>query len=66
MLRVHVGCTLLGEDPRVGAAGIEDGPNFLWLTGANVKLTDVGKVLRVSQRLLDLHVLEHTEADGLG
>ena len=56
---------LLGEDPRVGTARVENSSHFLRLAGADIQLTDVGQVLRISQRLLDLNVRKLAELDSL-
>jgi len=45
VLRVHVGCSLLGKNPGVGASRVEDGSNLLRLSRADIELTNVGKVL---------------------
>jgi len=53
---LHVLGALLGQDPGIGTACIEDCPHLLRLARADIQLTDVRQILRIGERLFHLHV----------
>ena len=61
----HVFSSLFGKNPGVGTSGVENCPDFLRRARSDIKLTNIGQILRISQRLFDLYVLQHTCTDCL-
>ena len=63
--RFHCLRALLRQNPRIGAACVKDCSYFLRVARSDVQFTDVGQILRIGERLLDLDIGELTQCDRL-